>query len=132
MISPKTLILEDDPDLIFLFSSVLQNAGYEVFSAATVFDAYPLLSKHHFDLLVCDMNLGTDLIVELIHDHFDRLDAIQTRIVGISSLEQHRAVCANVGAEIFLSKPVRLNELIILVDQLGGTQQRPRFSASAH
>jgi len=55
------LIIDDDPVLRRLFSSLLSNAGYEVFDAPDADQGQELAGRLHPDLILMDKNLpGTD------------------------------------------------------------------------
>ena len=55
------LIVEDEPHLLILAESVLQDAGYKTISASTVAEALAIIeSDQRVDLLFTDLGLGDD------------------------------------------------------------------------
>ena len=51
------LIIDDDADLSFVISDMLEGYGYNVTAAETAEEAFELLSKASFDLILLDINL---------------------------------------------------------------------------
>jgi DNA-binding response OmpR family regulator len=117
--SPKhILIIEDDAYLRRLYSKALRTAGYEVHSAGTVEHARELLVENHFDLLLCDINLGNSRGTDLLYKYADALATNGAQVVMVSGQPQYRDVCAEMGADFFLEKPVSINTLVTLVNRL--------------
>ena len=58
----KVLIVEDEAMVLVLAESVIQSAGYETISAASLSEATALVSSKdgHLDLVFTDINLGDD------------------------------------------------------------------------
>ena len=58
----KVLIVEDEAMVLVLAESVIQSAGYETISAASLSEATALVSSQdgHLDLVFTDINLGDD------------------------------------------------------------------------
>ena len=56
----RILIVEDEPQVLTLAASVLQPAGYEVISAATLSEAEAVIddTARKFDLLFIEIELG--------------------------------------------------------------------------
>jgi CheY-like chemotaxis protein len=56
---PIVLIVEDQAEVLILAESILQRAGYETLTAATVAEAQAIInSKQHLDLIFTDLALG--------------------------------------------------------------------------
>ncbi len=51
------LIIDDDQDLSFVISDMLEGYGYNVTAAESAEDAFSLLRENNFDLLLLDINL---------------------------------------------------------------------------
>ena len=54
----QILIIEDDAQSLRLFTKVLENEGYIVFTATTLQEAHLKLANHHYDLVLSDIRLG--------------------------------------------------------------------------
>lgn len=115
---PSILVIEDDPNAIRLYDRVLSHAEYHVIHAKTLDEARALLDQKHFDLILCDMQLGSERTVELLTEVAEALQASGTNIVAVSGQEQYRRMCQELGVDFFLSKPVSINALVGLVDRI--------------
>jgi len=119
--TPTTvLILEDDSDLLELFSRALIRGGYQVSTAKNLKNGRAMLAEQHFDVLLCDMRLPDGDGLELLRDLFPQLKAQSTQVVVVSAEDRHREPCLELGVEFFLSKPVSIPMLMNLLERLGG------------
>ncbi len=121
----RVLIMEDDADLARFYAKALRLAGYEVYQAATFTESQALLNQLHFDVLVCDIHLGQDLSTELLRAHAEQLLADGAQIIIVSGHPQYRALCAGMGVDHFLEKPVTTNALITLVERVTARPKQP-------
>jgi CheY-like chemotaxis protein len=119
----RILVVEDDPDLQFLYDKVLVRQGYEVVAARTTAEAIIYLTHDDFDVVILDINMpdapGTRVI------EFSRGD-VRLRnipILVVSANEQYRAQTQALGARHFLVKPVSLNDLVNIIKNVLGTTQ---------
>ena len=117
---PRVLIVEDDADLRYLYQAVLTREGYEVAAAESSAHAMLALTNGVFDLLILDMGIpggsGTHII------EFARGD-IRLRdvpIVVISANERWEASVRGLGVEHFFVKPVSMQRVVGLADELVG------------
>lgn len=55
--SPRILLVEDDPDQASLFANVLTIVGYEVVTASSAETALTYMTEHTFDLALVDWDL---------------------------------------------------------------------------
>ncbi len=55
----RVLVIDDDPRLLELLTTSLEDSGYEVIALTTSDEAYALLRKFTPDLILCDINLET-------------------------------------------------------------------------
>lgn len=67
---PQTiLIVDDDPDVLVLFSKLVEHAGYRVKLAVSSESALELIREHDIDLVLLDLNMpppdGFSLLQEL-------------------------------------------------------------------
>ena len=112
------LILEDDSDLLNLYSRVLLKEGYRVFPALTLTAAYDLLNQLDFDVVISDIGIGSDRSLGMLRSQIDRLQHKRTEIVIVSGREEARYMCEEIGIEFFLHKPVSPSELRQLINRL--------------
>ncbi|MCK4395707.1 response regulator [candidate division WOR-3 bacterium] len=53
----KILIVDDDPNILFLFAEILKMDGYNVATASTGTKALQLVIHDHFNLLILDIKM---------------------------------------------------------------------------
>lgn len=51
------LIIDDDSDLSFIISDMLENYGYKVSHAENASEAFEMLSENKYHLILLDINL---------------------------------------------------------------------------
>ena len=57
MSEKNILIVDDDEDLSFIISEMLEGYGYSVTTAASGEEAFDLLSQHTYHLILLDINV---------------------------------------------------------------------------
>jgi DNA-binding NtrC family response regulator len=114
----RVLIIEDDTVSRQLYMRVLKKAEYNVQGVGTVSEARQMIHSEHFDLILCDMRLGTEHGVELLKEVSGMLNEQGTKVVAVSAEEQYRQACEEAGVEFFLSKPVSIKALVTLADRI--------------
>jgi two-component system response regulator PilR (NtrC family) len=112
----KVLIIEDDADLVELFSMALALEGYSVDGATTLAAARQLVAARHYPVIFCDMQIGNERSVDFLREVNPGLDGAQ--VVMISGTGQYQTMAEDLGADFFLVKPIDLDVLIALVGRL--------------
>ncbi len=64
----EILIIDDDTDLSFIISEMLESYGYSVTTAVSGEEAFDLLSKHTYHLILLDINLPDTTGLELCRE----------------------------------------------------------------
>lgn len=113
----KVLIIEDEANLRFTIARSLRAAGHEVSEAESASQAAELMARQAFQAVLTDVNLGVgngiDLIAGARADGFDGAVIVMT---GYGTIES--AVHAmKSGADDYLQKPIRLDELSLLLER---------------
>ena len=117
-VMPKILIIEDDPQIIKSLVLNLKLSGHEAFSANTIFEAWELIRRDHFDLICLDIGLpdgsGIDLC-QKIRDHGN-----DTPILFLSARTDEASVVKgiNSGADDYLRKPFGMDELKVRMNKM--------------
>jgi len=121
----RILVMEDDAHLSRLYSKALRASDYEVYTARTIKEAHDMLDNVRFDVLLCDIHMGSDRGTDLLREHATDLATKGTQVIMISGQAQYRGLCEELGVDFFLEKPVAISTLVALVDRLtaGGEHQ---------
>jgi DNA-binding response OmpR family regulator len=113
----RILVIDDDKSILRTFTRILQKNGYDIEVAETGKEAIEKSKKKHYDLALIDIRLpdmdGTDLLVKL---QKTMEDAVKIMITGFPSLETG-VKALDEGADAYLVKPVKPEELIALIDE---------------
>ena len=111
------LVVDDDKSILRTFTRILQKAGYNVDVAETGNEAIEKAEKNKYDLTLVDIRLpdmdGTDLLIKLKDDMRDTVKIVLT---GFPSLEVG-VKALDAGADAYLVKPVKPEELLMLIDE---------------
>ncbi len=109
----RILVVDDDMNILRVFKSILEKEGYVVETAETGEDAIKKIKKGKFSVWLVDVKLpdmdGTDLLLKMADS-----EAIKIIVTGFSTEEVGKKA-ADYGADDFLVKPVRPEELIATV-----------------
>ena len=63
----RILCVEDDADLLKLYSKVIRGFGHDVLAASNVPDGMKHIEAQHLEMLITDWSLGNDDAAPLIH-----------------------------------------------------------------
>ena len=111
------LVIDDDKSILRTFTRILQKAGYNVDVAETGKEAIEKAEKGKYDLALVDVRLpdmdGTDLLIKLKDS---MRDTVKIVITGFPSLEVG-VQALDAGADAYLVKPVKPEELLMLIDE---------------
>ena len=113
-VRPTVLIVDDDTSIVELLAEVLDDAGYEVWTAANGYAALRLSKLIHPELVLTDYTMpelnGTQLVREL-----RRYRA--TRNIPVVLMSATRPSRDELRGMPFLAKPFDLDEVIEIVAQ---------------
>lgn len=106
----KILSVEDDKDLSGIIKLMLENKGYKVTTAQTIFQANKILENESFDLILLDMMLpdgeGTALCDSIRKSSF-------CPIIFVTCLSDKEAKfnALEIGGDDYITKPIDFEEL---------------------
>ncbi|MGE5533656.1 MAG: response regulator [Ignavibacteria bacterium] len=110
----RVLVVDDDEGILRVFKTILQKEGYSVDTAGTGKTALEKIKKDKFNVYLIDVRLpdmeGTDLLLNIP----DRKGTVKIIVTGFSSDDVGKRA-ADYGADDFLVKPVKAEELIATV-----------------
>ncbi len=114
------LVVEDDEDVRGLFSAALEEVGFVVLTSASVRQALKILESNTPDIAFIDLNLpersGTEVLQYI--KQTPRLSDTKAVIVTANNLADSRV--NEMGADLFLVKPVMISEMVQLAKRLTG------------
>jgi CheY-like chemotaxis protein len=117
-VMPVALVVEDDEFIRMLFREALQGAGFSVILAGGVKEALGILEKQVPDVVFIDYNLperpGTDVLTYI--KTTPHLSKTKTIVVTAQTQAQNKA--EELGADLFLIKPVSIEEMTRLASRL--------------
>jgi DNA-binding response OmpR family regulator len=124
MAAKTILIVDDEADILDLFSTVLTAHGYSVTTAMTGRDALAKVRTAYQNLTLLDIGLpdmqGTDLIQKM---RVSNPDLIIIMVTGNPELETAMNAI-NHGADGYIVKPVSIKDLVALVENKLKTQEQ--------
>jgi DNA-binding NtrC family response regulator len=113
--SERLLIVDDDEEMRDLLRKVLEKEGYRVSVAADGRQALAVLAQGAFDLVVTDMLMPQDGGLELL-ETLHRIHPALPVIIVTAFGDWHSYTRAlELGAAAFISKPLRMSELLAAV-----------------
>lgn len=111
------LIVDDDEDLSFIISEMLESYGYQVTSAADGETALSLLSGHRYHLVLLDINLPDATGFELCQE-LRRVSTVPVIFASARTSETDRITGFDIGGDDYLPKPYSMKELLARVNAL--------------
>lgn len=117
MMKRKILIIDDDEDLSMIVSDMLTDYGYDVTLACDSDEAYSLMEKMSFHLIILDINLpgttGFNVCKEL-----RRISTVPVIFASARTDENDKITGLDIGGDDYIAKPYSLKELLSRVNSL--------------
>ena len=111
------LIVDDDTDLHMVMADMLSGYGYKVTSAFSAEEAFDLLSKNTFHLILLDINLpdsdGFALCKEL-----RQVSTVPVIFASARTSENDRISGYEIGGDDYLPKPYSMKEMLVHVQAI--------------
>lgn len=114
----KVLIIDDDSRNIFALTAVLKAKGYSCLSAVSAQQGFDMLNTDQeigvvlMDMMMPDMD-GYQAIAKMKED--DGLKELPVIAVTAQAMVGDKERCLSAGANGYVSKPVNVDELILLL-----------------
>ena len=132
MLKGRVLVVDDEPGLRFALRSYLTTCGYDIEEAETVAAAMERLREQVPDLALVDYALPDGTALDLLGRIKNQgIDMPVVVLTGHGSIEL-AVTAVKEGAEQFLTKPVELASLALVVGRVIEHQQNSRRVAAAH
>lgn len=110
----KVLLVEDEPNICNLISTMLENAGYQALVARTCAMAQTMYASHVPDLVILDLGLPDRDGMELLHG-IRQESLIPVIILSVRSDEADKVGALDAGANDYVTKPFGSAELLARV-----------------
>ena len=106
----KILIVEDNELNMKLFYDILQFQKYEPIKSYSAEEAYELLVKNEFDLMILDVKLpkmsGFDLLEKL---QTENIAIPKTIIASACAMDEDKKKALEYGINTYITKPIDIN-----------------------
>ncbi|HEY5122614.1 MAG TPA: sigma-54 dependent transcriptional regulator [Ignavibacteria bacterium] len=113
----KILVVDDDLTIQRILKNVIENSGFEVFTASDGKEAFTKVKKMKFDVLITDLNMphlnGIELTQKVLEVEPELIVIFITAYGTIRSAVE----AIKLGAFDYLTKPIDNNELILSVNR---------------
>lgn len=109
----RILVVESDPDLAKSICQELKQVGYLAFSAADSAEALQQVSRYEPSLIVVDAKLGTESGFKLCELLRALKVAVPLLVLMANDAVEDRIACLESGADDYLTKPFRSDELLM-------------------
>ena len=127
----KILLIEDDVAFCKMLETFLGKKGFEVKSAFTAGEAYKILDEGATDLVITDVRLPDDDGLSILNFIKEKYSAIPA-ILMTGYAEINKAVEAmKAGAFDYISKPVRPDELLKIIDKALNIQENSQSTSES-
>ena len=115
MSSPRILVVDDEADLRELLDITLVRMGLDVDTAETLREARDFLQRQSYALVLTDMRLPDGLGLELVREVAATGKSTPIAVITAFGSAENAVVALKAGAFDYVSKPVVLDELRVLV-----------------
>ncbi len=111
----NVLVVDDDEDLSYIISDMLESYGYNVLIAENADKAFELLSEHKFHLLLLDINLPDSTGFEICKE-LREVSSVPVVFASARTSETDRITGFDIGGDDYLPKPYSMKELLARVN----------------
>ena len=114
----RILLAEDNPINQLLATTILNKLGYDPQIANNGLEAIDLLNEQQFDLIFMDMQMPEMDGIEATR-HIRQNLSVQPIIIAMTAnaMQGDREECLQAGMNDYLSKPVKPEDLMIMVEK---------------
>lgn len=107
----KIMIIDDDVELSLLICDLVSDNGYDVIHAASLDEAYDLLTKQKADLIILDINLPDGTGFELCRE-LRKKSSVPVIFASARTSEDDKVNGLDIGGDDYIAKPYSLRELM--------------------
>ncbi len=125
----RVLVAEDSPTNRLIVQKLLERHGYEVDSAEDGFDAVEAWSRGRYDIVLMDIQMprmdGLEATQEIRRREQGRGEHIPIVALTAHALRGDRERCIGAGMDEYLTKPLRIQELLAILGSAGEVHEGP-------
>jgi len=114
----SVLIVDDEENLLVLLDRILTKEGFDVKTATNAYQALDILDKGTFRLAIVDIKMFPISGVTLLAEIKKRSPATEVVMITAYPTGDSRAECMKNGAATYLTKPLDIQELKTVVQDL--------------
>ncbi len=108
---PHILVIDDEVSMLELLEIILNKEGYRVTCALSGREAFDLIKKHSYDLLLCDIKLGDFNGIEVLRKAKEKNPHTVVIMISAYSTTENAVEAMNEGAYDYVPKPFDNEEL---------------------
>ena len=116
----SVLVVDDEENLLVLLERILSKEGFTVRTASNAYQALDFLSKESFDLAILDIKMFPVDGVALLSEIKKRSPSTQVVMITAYPTIDTRNECLKIRASTYLTKPLDIQELKSVVQNLAG------------
>ncbi len=122
MSDKQILVVDDEPSLLEIFSTMLKRQGFTVWKATNALDALDLVRNIKPDLFILDVMMPGMNGIELCRELRTWPDTHTTPVMMLSALSDvhTQRESLDAGADLYLRKPILPRDLVTRVQELVG------------
>ena len=111
----RVLLVDDHPKLANFVRIALKGAGFEVTTASSGQEGLEFVRSNHFDVILLDIRMPDMNGFEVLREirRFSR-----TPVIAFSATLEYSTRALESGANAFLSKPFKMDQLTELINKL--------------
>jgi CheY-like chemotaxis protein len=111
---PSVLVVDDEPQVVWVLEFSLQGEGYETFTAHDGFEALDQIRRHKPDLMVLDVMMPRMDGWSVLEALSELPAALRPRVVMVTALASptDRARAEQLGAAAYVPKPFDMDHLV--------------------
>ncbi|MDT0301407.1 response regulator transcription factor [Streptomonospora wellingtoniae] len=115
MTRPRILVVDDEPNIVDMVSTVLEFHGFEMAAAATAAEAYAAARTSPPDLVVLDVMLPDGSGFEVCRTLRRSLPRVGIVLLTAKDAHSERVAGLTLGADDYVTKPFNIDELLARV-----------------
>jgi CheY-like chemotaxis protein len=121
---PSVLVVDDEPQVVWVLEFSLQALGYRTYSAHDGMEALDQIRRHHPELMVLDVMMprmdGWSVLEQLAENGIAKAPRVVVVTALASASDRSRA--EQLGASAFVPKPFDMGHLATVLSDLSSTE----------